>query len=268
MSPSCWFIQAIHLFVYILCIPPRLVLCGYPISDPYSDLGAIGKILPYNLISEERFQHILHHMHRMFPNQSLTTPLGYYFDGIGKDVNDHCYWPIHGDHCGSRDKNRQPLSWYSDANQNARFKQWDEQTCDQWWYKGEARLTCYLGLIEKSVSSKGHTVTVPHDRCKMFSDTTEFPTICELLPRNNAFCAPNKEIDRCWFAAETICGGNSCIGSAAHCDPIILTYTHSWAGHFDERVRVHPDFWQNDGKHFALWLEYHDGNGTQTPEAC
>eukprot|EP01083_Nonionella_stella_P009616 27610_1 len=254
-------VNIIHLLVIILFIP-LLVFSGYPLSDPYNGLGMNGKILPYNLIdtnpkcfwngacpfrpggalgtfpnSEERFQHILHNMHRMFPNSSLATRLGSYAYGTwGHDT----FWANDGEFCGGRDSSRKPLMWYSPANQMARFKQWDESTCGSGWYSyvypanhathpnehTNRHMTCGWGTSTTSVTFRDHTVDIPQDRCFHFSNGTwsDNPYNCNLEYRSPWFCDDNNNIyDNCYFQYEAICGSNSCVDSSGHCDPIFST---------------------------------------------
>ena len=144
---------------------------GWPITEPNSTShGRDANIVrvPYNMIdafpscywrglcpmfhpggelssfpnSEEKVQHLMHNMFRMFANQSLDIKWGKWTLAANKN------WPRDGgngwgrtyycksacDYCGTTHRDRKPLYWYSDANQAARFKQYDENSCDQDWY--------------------------------------------------------------------------------------------------------------------------------------
>eukprot|EP01083_Nonionella_stella_P186140 680673_1 len=248
-----------HFLVTLsICSIPTLVFSGYPISDPDTHSYDV----PYNLIdtdpecfwssacpfapgsawgtfpnSEERFQHILHNMHRMFPNSSLATRLGSYAYGTwGHDT----FWANDGEFCGGRDSSRKPLMWYSPANQMARFKQWDESTCGSGWYSyvypanhathpnehTNRHMTCGWGTSTTSVTFRDHTVDIPQDRCFHFSNGTwsDNPYNCNLEYRSPWFCDDNNNIyDNCYFQYEAICGSNSCVDSSGHCDPIFST---------------------------------------------
>ena len=147
------------------------VNAGWPITAPNSTLhGRNVKItrVPYNMVdafpscywrgvcpmfppggelssfpnSEEKVQHIMHNMFRMFPNESLELKWGKWRLAVNKNLGRtyYCSWAC--DFCGSTDLNRKPLYWYSDANQAARFKQYDENACDQLWYE-ESGITAH-----------------------------------------------------------------------------------------------------------------------------
>eukprot|EP01083_Nonionella_stella_P308454 1088213_1 len=174
-----------------------------------------------------------------------------------------------------------PLYWYSDANQAARFKQYDENACDQDWYDEpgqNAHSTCHWVLPEYGGGS----------HCDLFWGS------CSLAYRAYFFCADRKR-DRCWFETEGICGGNSCV-TDGHCEPIFARkYDYQGAGfvegmngaattysrytkeiwyllpmgaHFDERTKVAEADRDQNGKYFTLMLEYFDANHTQTPLNC
>ena len=172
--------------------------------------------------SEEKFQHLLHNLHRMHSNNTLYTPLGgrtAYFSGVGAD------------NCGSTPDRaalnaRAPLYWYSDANQAARFKQWDASTCNESWY-GEpgrdAHSTCRWGLDElttwgaASWCSAGSGCTTPRDRCELFTPLASNETDCSDDSRFLAFIWD--DADGCWPETETLCEGNACV-TDADCEPI------------------------------------------------
>merc|ERR550525_1867537 len=158
---------------------------GWPISDPNAPSGTpnIKDTAKYNLIdadpscfhegvcpmfppggqlsafpnSEEKYQQFLHNLHRMHPNQSLETPIGKWF--YGADTGGGRTFFHNSDYCGVPPNPnsivpRKPLYWYSDANQMARFKQWDEKYCDQDWYTQtgmNAHNTCGWGTEEITV---------------------------------------------------------------------------------------------------------------------
>eukprot|EP01083_Nonionella_stella_P098909 278198_1 len=295
-----------HLLISIWLIPTS-VFSGYPLSDPYDG----SKNTPYNLIdtnpqcfwegtcpffpggaistfpnSEERFQHILHNMHRMFPNNSLATPLG---SRMLNTLGDDTSFP-YGTYCGTA--NVKPQWWYSTANQMARFKQWDETTCNQSWYHQPditPHSTCGWGSAG-NISFHNTTVNIPANRCDLFNG-------CTFENRGDVYCDnETRAVDQCWFHSEDICAGNWCIGQSAHCDPIFaprnayvgkgflegmgsacsvwnrggteISYQLPIAAHFDARVKMHSDDLPADGKYFGLMLEYFDGDNMETPEAC
>ena len=237
--------------IFLLFLP-LIVYGGYPISDPNAaTIG--GKTQPYNLIdtdpscfyegicpmfppggrlsafpnSEEKFQHLLHNLHRMFPNQSQEVAEGKWKYGGNTRGGRTSYCTRGCDYCGTWHSERRPLWWYSDANQMARFKQWDESQCDQSWYEqsgNSAHSTCKLGLAPVTMWGSGIESVTGVNRCALFgsvpnpssspSDPAPFNSDCEFGGRGGKFCHDKK--DRCWFETEGICGGNSCFWDP-HC---------------------------------------------------
>ena len=166
----------------------------------------------------------------MQPNQSLTTPLGRYFWGANTGGGKTFFH--NSAYCGVPPNPmsivpRKPLYWYSDANQMARFKQWDEHTCDQDWYDQggmNAHNTCGWGKGDITVWGpeeycKNGGCTTQANRCWYF-DTDKDGGGCGFGDRGDYFCHDDK--DDCWFETEGICGGNSCLEDA-HCDPIFAS---------------------------------------------
>eukprot|EP01084_Bolivina_argentea_P232232 391455_1 len=253
------------MFLLQYCLAISLITSitfgGYPISNPHSTTLE-DKTTPYNLIdtdpscfhqeicpmfppggelssfpnSEEKFQQLLGNLHRMFPNQSLGTPLGHWKNGantIGGETT-FCTTPSPCRYCGHAAQ--APLYWYSDANQAARFKQWDYKHCDKAWYTSapentdEKHGTCKWGLNPVSTWGSGSYSITGRDRCALFginpnplsitTDPTPFDSRCEFGYRASKFCHDDK--DRCWFETEGICGGNSCLWDP-HCEPIFAT---------------------------------------------
>jgi len=117
---------------------------------------------------------------------------------------------------------------------------------------------------------------------------------CGFDARSWTFCWDDK--DECWFDAEGLCAGNSCLRDSGHCEPIFANrydyvgkgfvagmngvaavynrggvevhYALPSAAHFDERVRIATADLDADGRHFNLMLEYHDVNETQRASVC
>ena len=173
--------------------------------------------------SEEKFQQILHNLHRMHSNNSLWTPLGTWLYGANTA---RLSFFAGGEYCGTSDNPntidpRKPIYWYSDANHMARFKQWDENSCNQSWYDGYedgAHGTCEWGLPSDAGTTvwgadefcSGDLCTTPVDRCSLMAHGG----LCSFAARASAFCWDDK--DDCWFDTEGICGG-VCTASFAIC---------------------------------------------------
>eukprot|EP01084_Bolivina_argentea_P158397 275921_1 len=311
-----------YLFLIVSQIT-NIVFSGYPISYP-NDLTRT-RIPPYNLIDtdpscwyegvcpmfppggelsifpnhEEKWQHILHNIHRMFTNCSLTLPACKYKCGGNPGCGNTTYCSNGCDYCGDVKSNeRGPMYWYSDANQAARFKQWDEKNCDSAWYKSQPGVidrhyTCKWGNTNMAYWGSGITSNVPQDRCGLLMSVNAPHAECEYGTRASKFCHDDK--DRCWFESEGICGGNYCLWDP-HCEPVFAAkidyvgkgfiagmngvdavysrftkevyYPLPIASHFEERIVLAPGHWNSNGKYFNLMLEYHDGNKTQTPIRC
>eukprot|EP01084_Bolivina_argentea_P142082 249619_1 len=105
-------------------------------------------------------------------------------------------------YCGDTQPYYAPLYWYSDANQAARFKQYDENTCDSSWYSDpicvsgsgnspNKHCTCGSVLAEYGGGS----------RCDLFGGS------CGAAARQQAFTPE----DGAWVTSEGICGGNTCV---------------------------------------------------------
>ena len=141
----------------------NIVNAGWPITEPNATAhGRDAKIIrvPYNMIdaypschwrgicpmfppggqlsafpnSEEKAQQIFKNMFRMYANESLSMPWLKWKYGANKNGG-LTYYCGGCDYCGTTSYNRKPLYWYSDANQVARFKQYDEKSCNSAWYK-------------------------------------------------------------------------------------------------------------------------------------
>jgi len=302
-DPTLSYVDRASMMYNLIDVDPACWYNGYcPMFPPGGELSVFPN-------SEEKFQQILHNLHRMHSNNSLSTPLGKYLFGANTAVESFF---AGGAYCGSADTPgtldpRKPLYWYSDANTMARFKQWDENTCEQAWYDDEgavdgAHSTCQWG---SDVDGGGLTVwghsdfcanvqydgcTTPADRCSMMAHGGT----CGFDARSVVFCWDDK--DECWFDTEGICGGSSCLQDSGHCEPIFANrydyvgkgfvagmngvaaiynrgavevhYALPSAAHFDERVRIAEDDLDADGRHFNLMLEYHDVNETQRASVC
>eukprot|EP01083_Nonionella_stella_P181435 649962_1 len=309
-------LKMIWIYFLLLLFIINIVYGGLPVSYPGEGIQhPISEIVPYNLIdtnpscydrgfcpmfypggrlssfpnSEEKFQMLLHNLWRMWGNVTRNLPLGKYKWGANTqagltyycktDSCRSCGDTIHPGYNKNGDWKRgtMPLYWYSDANQAARFKQYDENTCDQAWYEytGSAHSTCGRVLPEYGGGS----------RCDWFGGK------CDMGSRSNAFSVE----DGSWFETEGICGGSTCV-TDEHCEPIFgteydyqgagfvegmngaaCTYVRSaklifyllpMAAHFDQRKRVAPQDLNDNRKWFVLMLEYYDGNQTQTPLGC
>ena len=97
-----------------------------PMFPPGGELSAFPN-------SEEKWQHLIHNMFRMFGNQSLDIKWGKWQLAVNKNLG-RTYYCRACKYCGLTHRDKRPLYWYSDANQAARFKQYDENACDQDWY--------------------------------------------------------------------------------------------------------------------------------------
>jgi len=281
------------------------VNAGYPITEPNSGThGRSAQItrVPYNMIdaypscyarglcpmfqpggelsafpnSEEKAQQLLHNMFRMFPNESLVIKWGKWRLAANKNLGRTFYCPS-CEFCGTTHLDRKPLYWYSDANQAARFKQYDENSCDQSWYDEPgvtAHHTCKWVLPEYGGGSN----------CDLFGS-------CAASWRMGAFCVE----DDCWFETEGICGANTCYVDP-HCEPIFGNhYDYSGAGfvegmngasavysrytdeifyrlhsgaHLDERLRIVSEDRDVNGKYFVLMAMYFDANNTDHLDKC
>eukprot|EP01084_Bolivina_argentea_P100457 180369_1 len=287
-----------------------VAFAGYPISIPFTNDTT--HRVAYNLIdtdpscyhrgfcpnfypggklstfpnSEEKYQHILHNMFRVFTNQSLSIKYGKWINGSDKSGG-RTYFSQQGPYCGNSYVKRKPLYWYSDSNQAARFKQWDYNTCNKYWYSqvgNNDHITCMYG--------EGIINNVPSNRCKLFGTKIGTLNDCQFGSRAmGAFC----QEDRCWFETESLCSGNECL-VGIECNFIFASkYDYLGVGfiqgydkfttvysrftreisyllpvgvHFDERTKIVEDDYNEEGKHFTLWLEYYDVNNTQTVENC
>ena len=104
---------------------PRCYYNGIcPMFEPGSKLAAFPN-------SEEKQQGIMHNHFRLFANQTLNTSYGRYLYNANDAVETYYGG---GYYCGSTKASRRPLYWYSDANQAARYKQWDEDQCDPCYF--------------------------------------------------------------------------------------------------------------------------------------
>eukprot|EP00484_Ammonia_sp_Unknown_P030926 CAMPEP_0197024200 /NCGR_PEP_ID=MMETSP1384-20130603/4811_1 /TAXON_ID=29189 /ORGANISM="Ammonia sp." /LENGTH=912 /DNA_ID=CAMNT_0042452547 /DNA_START=130 /DNA_END=2868 /DNA_ORIENTATION=+ len=303
----------------------------YPNCALYTGPTSSGKVadnLPYNLIdvdpicwyrgwcpcfppggeysafpnSEEKFQQILHNLHRMFANQTLGTSYGKYPNGANTNGGPTTYCTTSGcDFCGDWDddyrdpiKRRRPQYWYSDANQAARFKQFDYTTCNKSWFYQTGvgfHTTCKWGdalAADSRVAQWGKhgTSVMPEDRCALFMSGS---------------CTPDQRLgtfaheDNAWFETEGICGGNTCV-TDPHCDPIFgKAYDYVGKGfvegmngvgaeyarftnevfyplivgvHFDERMKIVDADYEPNGNYLTFLLEYFDSNFTQNPDQC
>eukprot|EP01083_Nonionella_stella_P293770 999028_1 len=203
-----------------------VAFAGYPISIPFTNDTT--HRVAYNLIdtdpscyhrgfcpnfypggklstfpnSEEKYQHILHNMFRVFTNQSLSIKYGKWINGSDKSGG-RTYFSQQGPYCGNSYVKRKPLYWYSDSNQAARFKQWDYNTCNKYWYSqvgNNDHITCMYG--------EGIINNVPSNRCKLFGTKIGTLNDCQFGSRAmGAFC----QEDRCWFETESLCSGNECL---------------------------------------------------------
>eukprot|EP01084_Bolivina_argentea_P158398 275922_1 len=294
---------SISKMLYIILLSLNIVYGGLPVSYPDTlnkQMG--GKNVPYNVIdvypscwergycpmfrpgselaafpnSEEKTQMIFKNMFRMFANCTLTTKWGKWRFGANTNGGETYFCPTCR-YCGDGKPDKGPLYWYSDANQVARFKQYDERSCDQNWYK-EPGITAH------------HTCNWVKDEWGGGSNCDLFGG-CEFGHRSSKFCVE----DRCWFETEGICGANSCYFDP-HCEPIFAAkYDYQGAGfvegtngvdtvysrftkeifyvlpmgaHFDERIKVIEEDYNVDGKYFTLMLQYFDHNYTQKPYKC
>eukprot|EP01084_Bolivina_argentea_P111289 198625_1 len=128
-------------FANILFLLIDLVSSSIPVSDPTNADWKLNRV--YNMIdtdpycwtlghcpfepgskigvfpnSEERMQHQMHNMFRMFANDSRDIPLGKYelgADNVRVTSYDDCTMC----YCGSTSSSRSPLYWYSMGNQAA-----------------------------------------------------------------------------------------------------------------------------------------------------
>ena len=154
--------MALIILATILISIPHTIIAGWPITEPNSTLhGRYANIdrVPYNMIdafpschwrglcpmfppggelsafpnSEEKYKHVMHNMFRMFPNESIEIIWGKWTLAANKNWGRTKYC-VGCEYCGTTHSDRKPLYWYSDANQVARFKQYDENSCDQDWY--------------------------------------------------------------------------------------------------------------------------------------
>ena len=124
--------------------------CWYEGLCPMFPPGGKLSVFPNN---EEKYQQLLANMHRMHPNHSRAVDIGKYT--FGADTTSELEFCKSCDFCGTYYAMK-PMYWYSDANQVARFKQWDEDTCDQSWYDEDgisAHYTCPWGLKNITVWS-------------------------------------------------------------------------------------------------------------------
>eukprot|EP00486_Rosalina_sp_Unknown_P005000 CAMPEP_0201566878 /NCGR_PEP_ID=MMETSP0190_2-20130828/6992_1 /ASSEMBLY_ACC=CAM_ASM_000263 /TAXON_ID=37353 /ORGANISM="Rosalina sp." /LENGTH=554 /DNA_ID=CAMNT_0047986173 /DNA_START=392 /DNA_END=2056 /DNA_ORIENTATION=+ len=162
------------------------------------------------------------------------------------------------------------MYWYSDANQLARFKQYDENSCDQDWYDEpgvNAHSTC--DWVKDEYGGGSH--------CDIFGGGCGFGT------RAVAYSIE----DGAWFDTEGICGANTCY-TDGHCEPIFgnwvdyqgcgfvegmngasavysratdeIYYNLYSGAHLDERMRIVEEDRRSDGKHFVLMAQYFDNN--------
>eukprot|EP01083_Nonionella_stella_P273569 928068_1 len=227
--------------------------------------------------SEEKYQMLLQNLFRMWGNDTRDLKWAKYKWGANTNAgltyycsDDSCKY------CGDTSPRMMPLYWYSDANQAARFKQYDENVCDQDWYKEpgqSAHSTCDWVLPDYK------------------SDCDQFGDDCSMYARSIAFGTE----DGVWFSQENICGGSTCV-SDAHCEPIFATsndfigsgfvegmngaahtyarsgktisYLLPMAAHFDERTKVAKADRNDNRKWFTFMLQYFDANHTQTPVGC
>ena len=161
----------ITILLIVITYITYIVNSGWPITEPNSTRWSTR--VPYNMIdafpscywrgicpmfypggelsafpnSEEKVQHIMHNMFRMFANVSLEIKWGKWRNAVNKNwgrttfcTEARCRF------CGTTHIDRKPMYWYSDANQAARFKQYDENSCDQDWYEQDgnnAHVTWY-----------------------------------------------------------------------------------------------------------------------------
>lgn len=160
--------------------------------------------------AEEKYQHLLFNLHRMFANHSLNIDIGMYswYDNNGTSLS--YFYDGPGSNCGTSSIERKPLYWYSDANQAARFLAWDRLTCNS-LLSDQDHDTCQKGLDIEPIWGSGSVHSVAKDRCSYFGD-------CLYSGRANAFCHDQNN-DDCWFYTESICDGNQCLEDA-QCDPI------------------------------------------------
>eukprot|EP01083_Nonionella_stella_P121588 365379_1 len=291
----------------------NIVYGGLPIS--YPNQGPTQQAIPYNLIdanpscfergicpmfppggrlsafpnSEEKYQMILHNLHRLWANATKNYLITYTKYKWGANTGggltyycktDDCHY------CGDTQPYYAPLYWYSDANQAARFKQYDENTCDSSWYSDpicvsgsgnspNKHCTCGSVLAEYGGGS----------RCDLFGGS------CGAAARQQAFTPE----DGAWVTSEGICGGNTCV-TDGHCEPIFepkilyqgsgfvenmngaaheyiedapnITYLLPMAAHFDERKRIADADTNTDSNYVTLMLEYYDATRTETPAGC
>ena len=173
--------------------------------------------------SEEKFQHLLHNLDRMHPNQSLYTPLGKWMYGTHGEAT-RC--PRGSYYCGNeRDSNLMPLYWYSPSNTMARFKQWDEKTCDQSWYDESQQTlhsTCGWGEEITIWGADGYcdneACTTLSNRCSYFTEDPDSNQGCEYSDRAQYYNVDDN--DDAWWEKEALCAGNSCFDTTGHSDPI------------------------------------------------
>merc|ERR1719376_914591 len=98
----------------------------------------------------------------MHPNNSVYTPIGKWLDGAntGGGLTRRGDGWGKSQYCGNMpDEDTIPLHWYSPANTMARFKQWDEKTCDSSWYNEDGRdrhSSCGRGQKVTMSGAKGY----------------------------------------------------------------------------------------------------------------
>ena len=162
----------------------------------------------------------------MHPNNSVYTPLGKYLYGAntaGGLTRKAGGWGK-SNYCGNMpDDDALPMYWYSPANTMARFKQWDESTCDQSWYSEDGQdlhSTCKWGEEITMWGADGYCTngacTTQSNRCSHFTYSDDEG--CQFDDRSGVYNADDR--DGGSWASEALCGGNSCIDSTSHCDPI------------------------------------------------
>eukprot|EP01083_Nonionella_stella_P089890 251031_1 len=227
--------------------------------------------------SEEKVQHIIHNLFRMWGNYSLDIKYGKWKWAV-TDKGGRTHYCTSCRYCGDTRIDMVPLYWYSDANQAARFKQYDENACDQDWYDQSgitAHHTCDWVLSEFGGGS----------HCNLFDGS------CTMESRSHSFCTE----DNCWFETEGICAANTCV-TDGHCEPIFaakydyqgtgfvegmngaatvysrstdtISYVLPSGAHFDERLKLVEDERHPNGKYLTLMLQYFDTNRTQKPVQC
>ena len=253
---TLWFtfgILSVHSFTYDLIDPEPFCytdgLC--------TDYGQWGEYLSVHPNSEERTLQTLINLARMYPDDYLASTYGAKIYGtFGRS------WTYDTEgYCGTGAD--LPYYWVTSINQASRFGQWDCVNCDD-------------GVC-------GHNTCTNPDRC-----TDMFGGDCGFGARCDAFTVGDYNDYGLYCSGEGTCGANLCYVDG-HCSAIFdpnsrifgvgfaptgngytLSYVSSYnsdilqfvnysipnACHFDERIKIHYESENSEGKNLQFMLQY------------